>query len=233
MIRAILLACLLLCGCVSISEYERLENELDQMIFVADETGKRYDDCLAVTEDSPPKFMLTSDVYNGCVARTLGYTRYQFWDPIDNRPLDFGWRVIVKIEAKDTLHHIASNKGTIRDEHGWVTGYEGEQDTTWNIELDDGWQVVGSAIHNANCLISEPGEPERLNTGYVHGMEELDFIRHWVKEDFDMKKFSIVRKSVNGWWGGSREEGHGSFMDSDAPLQKIELHFKIVKIAEE
>jgi len=192
----------------------------------------------AALADNPPAFALKPLADYGCESKTLGVTKYQFWNPVDEKPGGYGWKIIVRIAAKDTLRHIASNKGTLRDEHGWVKGYKDRKGTTWEIELEDGWEVLAQEVHKTNCLLSKPGEePVRLNAGFGGDMVDLDWA--WDGAQIARSRFTIHRKSLNGWWGGSYwnkgpdgKPVFGSYMDTDMPLQNIEIHFRVFKDAE-
>lgn len=157
---------------------------------------------------------------NGCVAKTLGATRYELWDCVNHESAGMGWRVVIKIEAIDTLHHVADPVRTIRDKRGWVTGYKNRTGTTWKIP--EGWQLIGLDVWETNRLLSPPGsEPGSYNTGLGGDMVEIV----WTQENNNV--FTIRQKSLNGWWGGSFPSG--SYMDADRPLQKIELHLKVCR----
>lgn len=172
-----------------------------------------------------PEFALEPVGDSGCVAKTLGAVKYELWDCVNHKPAGMGWRVIVKIEAEDTSHHVASIGETLRDEYGWVADYTDYQGTTWKIP--DGWRMVSFDVWSTNCLLSEPGsEPGSHNAGAGGDMVNI----RWDADDIDT--FTIYQKSLNGWWGGSREEGYGSYQDASCPLQKIELHIKVMPTAE-
>lgn len=171
------------------------------------------------TRNSIPEFSLEPVGDNGCVAKTLGATKYELWDCVDLKPAGMGWRFVVTIEADDTSRHVASIGETIRDELGWVTDYVDQQGTTWR--LPDGWQVIGIDIRQTNCLLSTPGnEPGSYNCGFGGEMVNLYY-------EADDETFTIHQKSLNDWWGGDRKEGYGSYQDASCPLQKVELHFKV------